>query len=161
MYHILLGGLQQTQLTNGLRTFTLSDGMQSSIKHKSLQVFFSPFQRKQQTLEKQHRFPLLLPALPLRSQQSRVSLSSSAPARAAAPLASSIRRSAYTTASSTFFGTDVNGLVPFAPALPHAERKRRVTESLKGPLLFDPIIFLYRITESQNGRGWKGPLWVI
>jgi len=23
------------------------------------------------------------------------------------------------------------------------------------------IIYFHRITESQNGRGWKGPLWVI
>jgi len=23
------------------------------------------------------------------------------------------------------------------------------------------IIFLFKITESQNSRGWKGPLWVI
>jgi len=23
------------------------------------------------------------------------------------------------------------------------------------------LLFLYRITESQNSRGWKGPLWVI
>jgi len=23
------------------------------------------------------------------------------------------------------------------------------------------FLFFHRITESQNGRGWKGPLWVI
>ena len=23
------------------------------------------------------------------------------------------------------------------------------------------ILYSHRITESQNGRGWKGPLWVI
>jgi len=27
--------------------------------------------------------------------------------------------------------------------------------------LYSALVRLYRITESQNGRGWKGPLWVI
>lgn len=74
MYHKLLSGLQKTQLINGLRTFTVSDGMQSSIKYKSLQVFFSPFQRKQQILEKQNCFPFLITVFPLWSQQSWVFL---------------------------------------------------------------------------------------
>jgi len=28
-------------------------------------------------------------------------------------------------------------------------------------LLTDHVQCLWRITESQNSRGWKGPLWVI
>lgn len=75
MYRRLLRGLEKTQLINGLRTFSVSDGMQSSIKYKSLQVFFSPFQRKQQILEKQNGFPFLITVLPLWSQQSWVFLS--------------------------------------------------------------------------------------
>jgi len=26
---------------------------------------------------------------------------------------------------------------------------------------FNGCVTFHRITESQNGRGWKGPLWVI
>lgn len=103
MYHILLGGLEKTQLINGLRTFTLSDGMQSSIKYKSLQVFFSLFQRKQQILEKQNCFPFLITVLPLWSQQSWVFLKQLNPIRgAAAPFALKSCYSAYTVCSSTF-----------------------------------------------------------
>lgn len=75
MYYTLRGGLRKTQMINGLRTFTVSDGMRSSIKYKSLQVFFYPFQRKQQTLEKQNCFPFPITGLPLHEASSSASAS--------------------------------------------------------------------------------------
>lgn len=111
MYHKLLRGLQKTQLINGLRTFTVSDGMQSSIKYKSLQVFFSPFQRKQQILEKQNCFPFLITVFPLWSQQSWVFLQQLNPIHTAAgsfPL--KISYSVFTMQSSTFLRIHITHL---------------------------------------------------
>jgi len=36
---------------------------------------------------------------------------------------------------------------------------REILKSAQVPQ--SPVNTEYRITESQNGRGWKGPLWVI
>jgi len=39
-------------------------------------------------------------------------------------------------------------------------RNNNITENMHQALNLQITVF-HRITESENGRGWKGPLWVI
>lgn len=140
--YILLRGLEKTQMINGLRTFTISDGMRSSIKYKSLQVFFYPFQRKQQILEKHICFPFPITGLPL------LWASSSAPAPGAQhcrgqkmPLCKHrvcrLELSIWGRRWEKLAGIGTSHSVVMMPKI----MRRRHCRSLNRLLLFDPTVF--------------------
>jgi len=59
-------------------------------------------------------------------------------------------------------GASFQGCMPGYSVVSHKTRKSTSTHKLTlSNVINSHISQNHRITESQNGRGWKGPLWVI